>query len=604
MTVFSWISNKIVGNGQQQSMENNTNSTADSITFDTESVIIDDEFDDDDDDDEHTPMSGINNKSARTTTRPQHWTTTTTPIIQNFISIPKDNSAHPLEIIFSFDTTGRMFSYFERIRSEMANILASLFQTIPQLKLAFIAHGDYCDDQSETRTPYKRAISILPFTSDRNEILTWLNKIERTDGGDAPELYEYVLRKIRELPWSECSKKAVVMFGDDVPHPPSFTDQHFYWRNELHYLTKIGVRLYGIQCRNNMHAQLFYEELAGLSGGRYIHLKQVDHIGQLMRLLCLRENGKSWLGRYVEDNQALEPLFKTTFASLFEDVFVRQRDTINVRFSWWDISNDIDPNPTFLWNERTGLFEQNVANVVPPKKPLVSHNRSTVASSKIPLPTFTPYHPTGNGYSSYSPMLSPSTPYALHQRYNNNNSASVTRESSRHQAKIGVLPPRSGHNNSASKRKFEEYEQEDDDASSVTTSDNSPKDIGSVQNGAPIIQLHKKDFMFLEKPPKPSASLESIMMSTNNTDTFLTTSTSTSTSTTTTTSTNNQSSNHSPKQRHMRYFETLRSSTGADQSPPMVGHFIALRSSSSTPNGSHSSEEIVVGRVVGLTSDD
>ncbi|EGG22894.1 hypothetical protein DFA_05024 [Cavenderia fasciculata] len=204
----------------------------------------------------------------------------------NHLSLEKDSNT-PLECVCSFDTTGRMYKFFEEFRSKSSTTLESLFQTIPQLKIAFIVHGDYCDDvnqkqqqSSSTNNILNRAIAMLSFTNDRMEIMKWLERVRGTNGGDAPENYELVLRKSRELPWSENSKKAVFIFGDDVPHPPSYTNQHFYWRNELYFLSKIGVKVYGIQCQNNKHAQLFYEELAGLSGGRYVHLKEAKHIAQ------------------------------------------------------------------------------------------------------------------------------------------------------------------------------------------------------------------------------------------------------------------------------------------------------------------------------------
>ena len=45
------------------------------------------------------------------------------------------------------------------------------------------------------------------------------------------------------MDWSEDSAKAFVLIADDVPHAPSYTDQHIYWRDELDVLIGMGVKV-------------------------------------------------------------------------------------------------------------------------------------------------------------------------------------------------------------------------------------------------------------------------------------------------------------------------------------------------------------------------
>lgn len=52
-----------------------------------------------------------------------------------------------------------------------------------------------------------------------------------------------MLRRAQQLDWAEDSAKALVVIGDDVPHPPSYTDQHVFWRDELGVLTGMGVKV-------------------------------------------------------------------------------------------------------------------------------------------------------------------------------------------------------------------------------------------------------------------------------------------------------------------------------------------------------------------------
>jgi len=283
--------------------------------------------------------------------------------IKNKRILQKDNSKVQTEIVFSFDSTGTMIKYFNSFKQDAQQIFSICFKKLPLLKIAIIVHGDYYDDNSSNNNSDSgKTLTILDFTNDVNEIKKFLDTIKKTNGGDAPECYEYVLRKARELPWSFNSKKSLIIIGDDVPHPPSYTDQFYYWRNELHFLSKIDVRVYGVQCFNNKHAQLFYEELASLSSGRYVHLEDHRDIGYLVLLIILRENGTDILNNYIKNTLDKEKrkLFREKFHQLFEDYFIRERDsTSNIRFSWWDISFDVNTNPKYIWNQERNIFIEN-----------------------------------------------------------------------------------------------------------------------------------------------------------------------------------------------------------------------------------------------------
>ena len=57
------------------------------------------------------------------------------------------------------------------------------------------------------------------------------------------QCYEWVLREAGQLDWAEDSAKALVVIGDDVPHPPSMTDQDVHWRHEIQMLKAQGVKV-------------------------------------------------------------------------------------------------------------------------------------------------------------------------------------------------------------------------------------------------------------------------------------------------------------------------------------------------------------------------
>lgn len=94
-----------------------------------------------------------------------------------------------------------------------------------------------------------------------------------TGGGDAPEAYELALREANDMSWSPETAKALVMIGDEVPHPPSYTTEKINWFDECDKLSEKGVKIYGMRALNSTHAIPFYEEMSDRSGGVSINFQ-------------------------------------------------------------------------------------------------------------------------------------------------------------------------------------------------------------------------------------------------------------------------------------------------------------------------------------------
>lgn len=52
-----------------------------------------------------------------------------------------------------------------------------------------------------------------------------------------------MLHKAQQLDWSEEAAKALVVIGDDIPHHKSYTDQAIEWRDELHVLKAMEIKV-------------------------------------------------------------------------------------------------------------------------------------------------------------------------------------------------------------------------------------------------------------------------------------------------------------------------------------------------------------------------
>ena len=140
------------------------------------------------------------------------------------------------EIVFSFDTTGSMYSCLEEVRKKLGEIVRELRSKIPGIKIAIFAHGDYCDAGRSYVTKH------IDFKNDANSLCNFVRDVGSTGGGDAPECYELVMREVQEkLSWSSNSQKSLVLIGDDLPHEASESQnyRHLDWKEETERLREM-----------------------------------------------------------------------------------------------------------------------------------------------------------------------------------------------------------------------------------------------------------------------------------------------------------------------------------------------------------------------------
>ncbi|GFR76376.1 von Willebrand factor type A [Elysia marginata] len=243
-----------------------------------------------------------------------------------------------------------------KVRQKLRQCCTRLLQDIPNIRISIIAQGDYCDSES------LYAVRTLDLTSNVQSLVDFANNVPATSGGDSPECYELVLKKTQELDWSEDSAKALVVIGDLYPHPPSYTDQHISWRDELDVLTGLGVKVYGVQAGNNTRSGLFYQELATVSGGCYLNLGDMDVITDMFLAVCYNEGDENMLETFEQElvetgNMTNEK--QNMFQQLRERPEAKATDTDSkrannaqqeqLREAWWDFTLDTRQNPSYVY---------------------------------------------------------------------------------------------------------------------------------------------------------------------------------------------------------------------------------------------------------------
>ncbi|MFH1767165.1 MAG: hypothetical protein ABH826_03670 [Patescibacteria group bacterium] len=207
-----------------------------------------------------------------------------------------------VEVAISFDTTGSMYPCLTQVRRNVEATVRRLLRDIPGLRIAIIAHGDWCD----ARTSY--VTKSFDFSSNVERICRFVRNVGQTDGGDSPECYELVLHEARSLSWTAGKSKALVMIGDDVPHEPSYpmNTKHIDWRNELRLLVEAGVHIYGVHAMPGIrqHSKWFYEEIARVTKGYYLTLDQFAAITDIIFAICYQQSGKSSLNSFQQEVQS------------------------------------------------------------------------------------------------------------------------------------------------------------------------------------------------------------------------------------------------------------------------------------------------------------
>lgn len=202
-----------------------------------------------------------------------------------------------VDVLISFDTTASMYPALSNLRQNINFLTTKLQETIPDLRIGIIGHGDYC-----TSNIY--VTKHLDFTSNWTMVTEFVENLARTGGvWDDGEAYEQVLAVANVLSWRPATKKVLIMAGDDIPHPPFFKDNinNTDWRFELKRLVNLGVKIVAVQCLYQLRADFFYRELAETSNGYRLQLNQFAYITDLLVTIVFHQHSCENLEKYEQE---------------------------------------------------------------------------------------------------------------------------------------------------------------------------------------------------------------------------------------------------------------------------------------------------------------
>jgi hypothetical protein len=233
------------------------------------------------------------------------------------------------DLVISFDTTGSMYPCLSEVKRHIATMVPKLFRDMPGLRLAIIAHGDYCDGD--------KVIQTLDFTNDQNAIISFVQNAPSTGGGDYPECYELVLRTVKSFSWrAEAKMKSLVMIGDAPPHEKNENPQKIDWREEAESLANRNIQVFSVQClnRGNREAYAFYSQVARITNGYHMFLDQFSYITDMLQAICFKQHDQQQLLRFEEDIQRASGGMNDTLRRMFDTMLGKKsRDEVEAEMN-------------------------------------------------------------------------------------------------------------------------------------------------------------------------------------------------------------------------------------------------------------------------------
>ena len=127
-----------------------------------------------------------------------------------------------LDMVIAFDTTGSMAQYIGAVRKEVSELIPQLFKDNEDLRLGIVAFGDYCD--MNNAQDFGDAFQCIAPTANENALIEFVINSKDTSGGDGPEFYELVIKKIvEETQWRDGSTRTILLIADAVPHEVGYS---------------------------------------------------------------------------------------------------------------------------------------------------------------------------------------------------------------------------------------------------------------------------------------------------------------------------------------------------------------------------------------------
>lgn len=232
---------------------------------------------------------GLFSKKKKTVTVEDTVTTITSPKTSDVIKEEGFAQVAPknigkLDMVIAFDTTGSMARYIEAVRKEVSELIPQLFKDNEDLRLGIVAFGDYCD--MNNAQDYGDAFQCIAPTANENDLIRFVLNSRDTSGGDGPEFYELVIKKIvEETQWREGSTRSILLIADAVPHEVGYSYENIIkgsqidWRVEAKKAADNKIKIDTVTITDAP----WFRELSAMTNGVSVPFHTGDKTAELVR---------------------------------------------------------------------------------------------------------------------------------------------------------------------------------------------------------------------------------------------------------------------------------------------------------------------------------
>lgn len=189
-----------------------------------------------------------------------------------------------LDMVIAFDTTGSMAQYIGAVRQEVTDLIPQLFKENEDLRLGIVAFGDYCDMKNPQE--FGDAYQVIYPTDNVNELIGFVVTSKNTFGGDGPEFYELVIKKIvEETPWREGSTRSILLIADAQPHELGYSCEEFVknnkidWREEARKASEKRIKIDTVTITD----EPWFKELSAMTNGISVPFRTGSKTADLVR---------------------------------------------------------------------------------------------------------------------------------------------------------------------------------------------------------------------------------------------------------------------------------------------------------------------------------
>lgn len=251
------------------------------------------------------------------------------------------------DIVISFDSTGSMSPAINEVRRKVTELI-TFFDTIPDLRMAIMNHGSYCDDD--------RLLSTQDFTRDKNQLIQFLKTTQNTHGCDMRYAsYEYVLDQAQYLTW-ESDTRIFILIGDCEPHPIGYATHRndipqdgsrvctIPWKDRATLLANtFHVKFFPIQALNRSKHTHFYTHLAQLTNSPKLDLMQLQDVLEYITAIIYSQQSTDLVYTYAETLKNTGG-FNRNIATMFNTLLRTEAYTTKTQSQYDDTLREVDPS--------------------------------------------------------------------------------------------------------------------------------------------------------------------------------------------------------------------------------------------------------------------